>query len=137
MYEDAGGSVQRRLTCALRTGPPRRLTPQGVGDPPKICGGAERPPGRTLLKTPRAMMSGSFLILFEFFVFAMTGCVALAENFAAPSQVEQAVFPSKEECERKTSKVCSFQTCDYIPEEMTYEEVCGQGFRKGWVPTAS
>lgn len=41
-------------------------------------------------------------------------------------------FPTQQECEQTTGKQCDFKTCDFIPKGKTYEEVCGQNFRKGW-----
>jgi len=48
---------------------------------------------------------------------------------------EQEVFASQEECEADAGYECMFQMCDYIPPSKTFEEVCGENFRKGWVAT--
>lgn len=43
-----------------------------------------------------------------------------------------ASYSSKEECEQALDCVCDWVTCDVIPEGKTYEEVCGEDFKKGW-----
>ena len=47
---------------------------------------------------------------------------------------EQKVLPSREECEDATGAPCDFRQCDYVPPGKTFEQICGKGFRKGWVP---
>jgi len=50
------------------------------------------------------------------------------------SQVKQApkAYPTKESCESTEKCVCDFATCDYLPGDKTFDEVCGKGFKKGW-----
>ena len=52
-----------------------------------------------------------------------------------PPQVGE-IFAIREECEAKTGKKCSFVMCDYVLPGKTFEEVCGEDFKKGWQPTS-
>ncbi len=45
----------------------------------------------------------------------------------------QKTYRSQQECEAETKKGCDFVMCDYIPDDMTPEEICGID-SKGWIP---
>lgn len=70
-------------------------------------------------------------------VIGAIGYFVLVKNQTPAPQTQQFVFASQEECEQKTGKPCSFQMCDYVPPDKTFEEVCGEDFKKSWVPTSS
>ncbi|HBY73686.1 MAG TPA: hypothetical protein DEG44_03280 [Candidatus Kerfeldbacteria bacterium] len=78
-----------------------------------------------------------FIALFVILVIGIVGYFTLVKNQTPVSQTQQIVFVSQEECEQKTGKSCDFQMCDYIPPGKTFEEVCGNDFKKGWVPSIS
>lgn len=59
---------------------------------------------------------------------------AAPANPAPPSSIPL-YFTSQIECEQKTDGPCRFETCDYVPAGQTYEEVCGPGPGKRWVPS--
>lgn len=54
-------------------------------------------------------------------------------NLPKTTLSEYLVFSSQEECEKQTGQDCTFQICDYIPSDKTYEEVCGD-LGTGWIP---
>lgn len=68
-------------------------------------------------------------------VISALGYFALVKNQTPIPQTQQTVFATQKECEEKTGKSCSFQMCDYVPPDKTFEEVCGKDFKKGWTPS--
>lgn len=70
------------------------------------------------------------LIGFAFFV--------VSSQSTVPSSVPGSDgYATREACEMATHQVCDAVLCDYIPEGMTYEEVCGEGFSPYWLPTSN
>lgn len=53
-------------------------------------------------------------------------------QFAECPKTADQTFVTKEECEEKTGCKCDFVACDYIPAGKTFEETCGENFKKGW-----
>ncbi len=44
------------------------------------------------------------------------------------------VYKTESDCEHATGAKCYLQICDNVPAGKNFEDICGQGFKKGWQP---
>ena len=60
--------------------------------------------------------------------------ILVLQLFRSTLTEKASIFRSKEACEETSDSECTYQQCDYIPNALRVDEVCGKHFKKGWVP---
>jgi len=86
-----------------------------------------------------AVAVGIYLVFI--FTLSMAGHLLYVEGWlfdkSKPKSQHQkpyvSVFSDEASCIEETGGPCKYQQCDEIPKGKEFEDVCGEGFKKGWI----